>query len=326
MNKITDSFKDEIIKLYTIEKLSLAKIAKKFNISVCAVVGCLERNGIQRRTLLESNRVHSVDLKYFKEIDSAEKAQILGFIYADGCIACNEEKDYSHRLSIALTRNDESYLEFIKQNMGYTGEILCANGKGYPNAQPSSRLGIASKEIYYDLVNLGLTPRKSLTIGFPNSAQVPENLIKHFIRGYMEGDGSICVRFHKKKGVSSKFLSGTVSFCGTIEFLTTLKEIIFANLNVTSLISQKRSLKERNINSHSLVISGNIQVLKFLDWAYSDYKTEFNFVMNRKYQKYLELKKNYEYYLSIEDELKIQFKEKMSEVNKNNWRIRKEKV
>jgi len=40
-----------------------------------------------------------------------------------------------------------------------------------------------------DLIALGCIPRKSLLLKFPTSNQVPEHLIRHFIRGYFDGDG-----------------------------------------------------------------------------------------------------------------------------------------
>lgn len=40
-----------------------------------------------------------------------------------------------------------------------------------------------------DLINLGCVPKKSLILTFPSEEQIPKKLIKHFIRGYFDGDG-----------------------------------------------------------------------------------------------------------------------------------------
>jgi hypothetical protein len=42
--------------------------------------------------------------------------------------------------------------------------------------------------MYSDLLDLGGTPRKSRTIGFP---QVPEPFLAHFVRGVIDGDGTL---------------------------------------------------------------------------------------------------------------------------------------
>lgn len=45
-----------------------------------------------------------------------------------------------------------------------------------------------------DLIRLGCTPRKSLTLKFP---KLSNKLIRHFIRGYFDGDGTACI--HKNR-------------------------------------------------------------------------------------------------------------------------------
>lgn len=50
-----------------------------------------------------------------------------------------------------------------------------------------------------DLINLGCIPRKTLVLKFPNESTVPKQLIKHFIRGYMDGDGCISTYYKKRK-------------------------------------------------------------------------------------------------------------------------------
>src|SRR6478672_5311123 len=45
-----------------------------------------------------------------------------------------------------------------------------------------------SKEMYQDIMTLGGSPRKSRTIGFPD---VPSELLPHFVRGVVDGDGTL---------------------------------------------------------------------------------------------------------------------------------------
>jgi len=55
---------------------------------------------------------------------------------------------------------------------------------------------INNEKLYDNLVNLGLTPNKSLTMQFPN---VPDEFVRHFIRGCWDGDGSVFVDKSSRK-------------------------------------------------------------------------------------------------------------------------------
>ena len=67
-------------------------------------------------------RTYTLDEKYFDKIDSQNKAYILGFIYADGSInkGC---------LNITLSNKDVEILEFIKDELKYSGKISIKKNK-----------------------------------------------------------------------------------------------------------------------------------------------------------------------------------------------------
>ena len=60
------------------------------------------------------------------------------------------------------------------------------------------KLKISNKHIGNSLINKGCIPKKSLILEFPNLSQVPKFLIRHFIRGYFDGDGCICNQLNNK--------------------------------------------------------------------------------------------------------------------------------
>jgi hypothetical protein len=287
----------KIKQFYIADKLSIRRISQLLKIDERRISKILKRLKIPIRTTQYTSRKYNLNENYFEKIDTPEKSQVLGMIYADGCLSKRTER--SKALSIILREPDNDYLEFIKNQMEYTGPVNRINPKG-KNAFYYI-LAVTSIKIFDDLSLIGLTERKSLTIGFPDESKVSQNLWKYFIRGYLEGDGSIFnIRKDKKnKNGKSRFLSGYVSFCGTMEFLLKLQSILELKLQIKSSISRKKKLEQRNINSHSLRISGNLQVMKFLDWIYEDFK----FVMPRKHQKYLDLKSDIEYRESIKDQL-----------------------
>ena len=116
--------------------------------------------------------------------------------------------------------------------------------------------------------NYGCTPKKSLTLKFPNiNIFENKNLIKHFIRGYIDGDGCIsyCDKEHKHM---------TLRILGTKDFLNILQKYL--------PLEKKNKLHKKN----------NIYDLSFqkgrgkyiLDYVYKD-ATIF---LDRKLEKYKE--------------------------------------
>ncbi|MDO8662686.1 MAG: LAGLIDADG family homing endonuclease [Candidatus Omnitrophota bacterium] len=68
----------------------------------------------------------------------------------------------------------------------------------------------AREKLAADLAKLGVLPRKSLTVKFP---QVPEKHLADFIRGIFDGDGSVFFDKRRPKfPLRSKFVSGSEAF------------------------------------------------------------------------------------------------------------------
>ena len=114
---------------------------------------------------------------------------------------------------------------------------------------------------------------KSLVLKFPLG--LSKNLIRHFIRGYFDGDG--CIHISKKEKTYH------FSIAGTRRLLRPIQKILIKNcgLNKTKIM-QKR-------NTYYLAYCGRIQVPRILDYLYKDSIT----YLDRKYKKYLRIKKEY---------------------------------
>lgn len=253
-----------------------------------------------------AKRKYYVDESFFEKIDSPIKAQILGMIYADGCIIHNEVKK-NYVFCISLKEDDKKYIEFIKEEIKYEGPLHYKLKTG--NRQNQWMLSICSKKIYYDLVNIGLTPRKSLTVEFPNFNQVQETFLPNFILGYFEGDGCIYIQQRKDR---PNCIKSEIIICGTKKFLSFIRNYIQDKFNIYSAIKQHGKID-------ILTISGIENSYNFLNWLYSGHKEKFNFIMERKYNKFLQLKN---YYEKTEErhveKIKI-LKERMKIVSKNNY-------
>ena len=128
---------------------------------------------------------------FFEIIDSEEKAYILGFYVGDGCVLKCDNNNYT--FNISLQKNDEEILkkiiDIISPYTKLTYENKHINHYGYLT-KDMCRLRISSKQIVETLEkhNLGFNKtykQKSV------ANYVPQNLIRHFIRGYFDADGCI---------------------------------------------------------------------------------------------------------------------------------------
>jgi hypothetical protein len=151
-------------------------------------------------SLRERNNPCAVRRDYFRVIDTAEKAYWLGFIAADGCVYIGGRQ---HTLSISLQLRDQHWLERFR-------DIIAPEMKLSIHAKPRScSLSIGSQELVADLLALGITPRKSNTLEWPN---VPEAHVIPFLLGYFDGDGCWYQRPGKTKPQYSWYLVGTQPF------------------------------------------------------------------------------------------------------------------
>lgn len=121
----------------------------------------------------------SVDLNFFKKIDSEEKAYIFGIILSDGWIGKN-------KFGITLQDLDVDVLLKIKQCLKSKHKI---SYKSHNHRRPQYTFTVSSKEIVEDLKALGITTNKSFEAFIPFD-KIPKHLLKHAIRGIFDGDGS----------------------------------------------------------------------------------------------------------------------------------------
>ena len=164
-------------------KMSKWDIMSKYNISEQVFYNVLRYHKVERK----NNRKISIeDEMIFNVIDTQEKAYWLGFLYADGYI-CEDNST----LEIALKESDKEHIEAFKAFMRTDAKIVKRTSTYKGKVFNSYRLTVCSKQIVEDLVFHGCYQNKSLTLEFPKT--VPSYLIRHFIRGYFDGDGSVCL-------------------------------------------------------------------------------------------------------------------------------------
>ena len=212
-----------------------------------------------------------VNQNYFDAIDNEWKAYWLGFLYADGCNRISDNRGkMEYVLSISLASIDVEHLykfaNSIQTNVPIKQHSFILNNKVYYD----DRINICNQRICESLNKMGCTPKKSLTLRFPNNDIVPDYLIRHFIRGYFDGDGCIHVSFKDKRA--------SVSFVGTEDFLFELRKILCNALNITeTVIQSKAGTKAKQISW------GNIRSCELIfKYLYQD----CNIYLNRKFEKF----------------------------------------
>jgi hypothetical protein len=139
---------------------------------------------------------------------SHDMAYVLGFIVTDGCLV--EHKNGYNGLNI--TNKNKGILKRILAVMGASHKISVKSRGGTPEYK-YFQIQIRNKDIYGDLLRLGLTPRKSKTIRMP---AVPSEFFGDFVRGCFDGDGSVSVwqdpRWKRAWQIRSVFCSASLSF------------------------------------------------------------------------------------------------------------------
>lgn len=149
---------------------------------------------------------------------SSEMAYVLGFFAADGNMMKN--KRGAHFMEFVSTDKDI----VLKIKNAFNSDNKITRRLRSNRWKPSYRLQIGSKEIFNDLLKLGMVPAKSNIIKFPYT---PNKYFKDFIRGYFDGDGHVSVSEYQRNDRKSKsrtILTGFTS--GSKEFLEGLKKVL----------------------------------------------------------------------------------------------------
>lgn len=266
---------DHIISLYN-NGYSAATIGLIVNRSSGFIQKVLKSNNIQLRSLSDAcNRIKTINNTFFDTINTESKAYYLGLLFADGSI-----KSKSNRIELKLIEQDKDILSKFSNLILGQERLNYIEYKKYPyackNANNLYTFCVSNKSIKDALIKLGCTPNKSLTLKFPQN--IPNELLKHFIRGYFDGDG--CITYASLKN-HKDFYTAIVS---TNDFCVSLQNIILNVLDIKSGII--RGSGKKNTITKKLYIGGNRQVLKFMSWLYSD----ATYFLQRKYNKFLELK------------------------------------
>lgn len=163
------------------------------------------------------------------------------------------------------------HLEKFAKHIGYSGTIKTQMVK-LPNTEederrPYARIMISRRKIVKDLIEHGIVPNKSLVLEMP--VAVPPELLRHYARGYFDGDGCLCLN-----GAGYWSLSIT---SGSPVFMQQLGALIEQNTGCAA-----NSYVPLEGKGYVLAYSSTDKLQKIMAWFYRDATV----YLDRKYEKY----------------------------------------
>lgn len=260
---------ENIIPIYQKTK-SVNQTAKQLGISWNTCKRILNEYGVS--TYTKANQYgECIDVECFSSIKTEEDAYWLGIMYSDGWIR-------SDRNEIGLGSIDKEMIERFQTYTGTANQIqikkpdyckgkMLPQGRVCQTSKAFYTLTFSSKKTKENLKNLGCLPKKSLILCCPTIEQVPDQLLWHFFRGYVDGDGWIQYDTHKHRY--------TIGFIGTQKFVE--------ELTTRLKIQHYGKMKKQGDNgiTFSFVINKKELVQKILNQMYFN----SSIYLTRKHQK-----------------------------------------
>lgn len=247
---------------------SQKEIGDIFNISQSQVGNILKKAGIKLpKSRLNMSKL-ALDVDYFKTIDSPEKAYWLGFICADGCI-------YKDGGKLTIMVKDREICEKFKAAIKSDHKISDREvyDKRTDKIYTESSIQITNALFVSNLINLGVTSKKSSILSFPD---IKESYYSYFIAGLFDGDGSISFRSNGK--IACNLIS-------TKEVLDFIQEYLENTFNI--LPKSLTKVSENCDNVFKIYWQSDEDCLKLLNFIYQGNKEIY---LTRKYERYEQFK------------------------------------
>lgn len=269
-NKIrTQDDEDYIIKEYLNGK-SQGQIFRDFNGKFKTrktISDVLKKYNIKMRKSNDLCYSKTKNHTYFQNINTPNKAYLLGFLSADGWIS-NTKSENSFQ--IGLSSIDKDIIELLKQELNSDNKIVVRKGGNKftaPNnkectRQDSYQLIVDSPLLYESLKNLGFDT-KSIDQHLPVFTET--KLYRHWLRGLLDGDGFI----------TTTNINCHIGFMGSIICLSQISMLLFLELGIN--IKLPKYAKYRNNKTKKYEYSSNkIALLRYAD--YNDVKLLYKYL------------------------------------------------
>lgn len=212
----------------------------------------------------------------FSNIETELQAYLLGIYASDGSADMkrktirlqlqSEDKDIVNLFKNTISPNARTFVKQPYKTTGRNGMIINGNG--------SYGVDISSSIIVNDLIKIGFPYNKSYyNIKIPN---INKDLVRHFIRGYFDGDGCITGWLSIEKGKKDR-VRYSFDICSKQKAI--LYDIIdFFNENDINI--NLNYIKRDDM--YRIKTSSKLEIKKIYNLLYND----SNFYLNRKYNKF----------------------------------------
>lgn len=266
----------------SIYERSIQQLSDKYGLNRKTICKYLKERGV------EITNVHNkVPFRedFFDTIDSEEKAYWLGFLYADGYISSN-----CYKIGLGISLKDSEHLQKFNNTLNYPKGMNVYESKGFGSKTDKDgnplyiiRTVITNEHMWNALNSKGCVPNKSLVLKFPDeSIFTSKDLIKHFIRGYVDGDGTLGVYPHSKTNPNleaSLLIVGTKSFLEGIQNYLGIKGFLMQKPNCNELTYRLGYSTSKAVEV-ATVLYENASI--YLDRKYNIYTTKFADLKSRK--------------------------------------------
>ena len=243
--------KEKLIELYFEKGMSLTDIGKIAGCTRVNVHYKLKRYGIEARSkteartlALDKGKIKTIKAdefgneevvfqkirynKNFFKVWSAEMAYVLGLIFTDGNLHLREDIS-GYKLGIlSFGQKEKELVEKFLKLMDCNATIRYRAKQEFENTTSGGLYGfsIGNNDIANDLIRLGITPNKSLDMKFPN---IHREYLRHFIRGFFDGDGSVYLE--QGKSIRVKLLSGSKEFVKSVNDILVKEGLSYRNIS-----------------------------------------------------------------------------------------------
>lgn len=187
LETIRQHFTDDLYNKYINGEITFSKMALLLGVYSYRLQRYFDMNHIKYR---EHVLQETTDHTFFQNIDSEIKAYLLGFYLADGSLS-----NKSNRIKISVNKCDEYIIDLFKKHI--SPHYKKCETKSFKNkktgyiTKPMVNISITSKTICESLTMYGMGEHKTDSEVI-NIDCVDDDMFIHFLRGYFDGDGTVC--------------------------------------------------------------------------------------------------------------------------------------
>lgn len=248
--KLSKEQKEEILKISY--KYTSSELAKMYNCSKSLILKIWMDNNYKKGT----NNIYYVDRDYFKQINTQNKAYVLGFIASDGTLF--KRDGHSGLIQVKLKESDEQILKDILQDMDSTYPVNHVKNGNFNQVV----ISITSQDLYNQLLNIGVRENKTWNLNLYNIlSHIPKEYQIDFIRGYFDGDG--CITQLKNNQISKV----SIGFACPYDFGLDLQKYLKEAYNIDSSVYIDTHKNFTNLFCN-LIINGTTNKYKLLKLMY----------------------------------------------------------